>query len=230
LAGRPNSGNAPRVDTPRTQRAFTLIELLIVVAIIAILAAIAVPNFLESQTRAKISRIMADQRSVATGLESYAVDYNAYPPNLLDAAGRTNVMNMSMGKMPFIPYTLTTPVSYMTGVPLDHFKPTIMADHQHSFMYFNSSNTPDAANRTLYRAIVSSHGMMGSSKVMEPQWVQVSVGPDLKMGTMASQIGLEGEMPIYQIMTMSMMGMGSMLQYDPTNGTVSDGDLVRFGP
>ena len=39
---------------------FTLIALLIVVAIIAILAAIAVPNFLEAQTRAKITRTIAD--------------------------------------------------------------------------------------------------------------------------------------------------------------------------
>ncbi|MBN1477342.1 prepilin-type N-terminal cleavage/methylation domain-containing protein, partial [Candidatus Sumerlaeota bacterium] len=61
-------------------RAFTLIELLIVVAIIAILAAIAVPNFLEAQTRAKVSRVKADIRSVATALEAYIVDYNMYPP------------------------------------------------------------------------------------------------------------------------------------------------------
>ena len=59
--------------------AFTLIELLIVVAIIAILAAIAVPNFLEAQTRSKVSRAMADQRSVVTALESYRVDFNKYP-------------------------------------------------------------------------------------------------------------------------------------------------------
>ena len=48
---------------------FTLIELLIVVAIIAILAAIAVPNFLEAQVRAKTSRVKADMRSMATAIE-----------------------------------------------------------------------------------------------------------------------------------------------------------------
>src|SRR6476646_7471806 len=62
--------------------AFTLIELLIVVAIIAILAAIAVPNFLEAQTRSKVSRAMADIRSISVGVECYNTDWNRYPsPN-----------------------------------------------------------------------------------------------------------------------------------------------------
>ena len=70
-----------------TRTGFTLIELLIVVAIISILAAIAVPNFLEAQTRSKVSRFMADIRSAATAVESYMIDHNAYPPPDRHSAG-----------------------------------------------------------------------------------------------------------------------------------------------
>ncbi len=62
------------------QYGFTLIELLIVVAIIGILAAIAVPNFLNAQTRAKVSKVQGDFRSLATAIESYRLDNNAYMP------------------------------------------------------------------------------------------------------------------------------------------------------
>jgi len=90
----------------KNQFAFTLIELLIVVAIIAILAAIAVPNFLEAQTRSKVSRTVADMRNLATALESYFVDSNHYPP----AFSQSN---------PFSPYNvpneLSTPISYVTA-------------------------------------------------------------------------------------------------------------------
>lgn len=69
------------------KKGFTLIELLIVVAIIAILAAIAVPNFLEAQVRAKVSRAKADIRSLATALESYVVDNNNFPPDVTSVGG-----------------------------------------------------------------------------------------------------------------------------------------------
>lgn len=63
-------------------KAFTLIELLVVVVILAILAAVAVPNFLQALTRAKVSRATADLRSAATGLEAYRIDHNDYPEPL----------------------------------------------------------------------------------------------------------------------------------------------------
>src|SRR3712207_5517880 len=67
-----------RADRISAASGFTLIELLIVVAIIAILAAIAVPNFLEAQTRAKVSRAKADMKSLVTAMEAYGVDHNRY--------------------------------------------------------------------------------------------------------------------------------------------------------
>ncbi|MFP4579937.1 MAG: type II secretion system protein [Candidatus Sumerlaeia bacterium] len=104
--------------------AFTLIELLIVVAIIAILAAIAVPNFLEAQTRSKVARAKADMRSMATAIEAYSVDYNNYPINptgfLQDIRGQYNQFKAySFFAERF--NSLTTPVAFMTSLPIDPF-------------------------------------------------------------------------------------------------------------
>ncbi|HBF34583.1 TPA: hypothetical protein DDW35_08460 [Candidatus Sumerlaeota bacterium] len=61
------------------RHAFTLIELLIVVSIVSILSAVAVPNFLEAQARSKISRAKSDLRTIVIALEAYCIDSNAYP-------------------------------------------------------------------------------------------------------------------------------------------------------
>ena len=101
---------------------FTLIELLIVVAIIGILAAIAVPNFLNAQTRAKIARCEADMRSLSLAIETYRLDNNKYHPDLGDFWQANFPLVQSSGAL-CIFYPLTTPVSYIASPPLTPFGP-----------------------------------------------------------------------------------------------------------
>ena len=96
------------------RQSFTLIELLIVVAIIGILAAIAVPNFLNARTRAHIARIWGDFKAISTALEMYALDYNGQYPNT-DGTAQTDYYPMRR---------LTTPFAYMPSWPAkDPFVP-----------------------------------------------------------------------------------------------------------
>ena len=109
---------------------FTLIELLIVVAIIAILAAIAVPNFIEARARAKVSRAKADMRSLATAIEAYAVDANQYPmllPNRNSSDWGHGkkwcqylFWNDPNTKFSGIPW-LSTPIAYISDYPQQAF-------------------------------------------------------------------------------------------------------------
>ncbi len=66
----------------KDERGFTLIELLIVIAIIAILAAILIPNFLRARKQAVVSATKSNLRNAATVLEEYFVDRTAYPTSL----------------------------------------------------------------------------------------------------------------------------------------------------
>lgn len=70
--------NAPESARPR-RRGFTLIELLVVVGIITLLAAIALPNFMEAQMRTKVARMKNDMRTLSVAMETYAVDHGHYP-------------------------------------------------------------------------------------------------------------------------------------------------------
>lgn len=55
---------------------FTLVEIMIVVAIIALLAAIAVPNFLRARKRSQASRVLEDMRMIDSAIDQYAIENN----------------------------------------------------------------------------------------------------------------------------------------------------------
>ena len=105
-------------------RGFTLIELLIVVAIIAILAAIAVPNFLEAQVRAKIARTLADCRTVGLAVQAYRIDHNKYP---IPMCYYYNPRPSSVYTTAVLGATeLSTPIAYIsTTAFIDPFKPDL---------------------------------------------------------------------------------------------------------
>jgi prepilin-type N-terminal cleavage/methylation domain-containing protein len=58
------------------RRGFTLVEIMIVVAIIALLASIAVPNFLRARKRSQATRILEDLRQLDSATDEYAIDNN----------------------------------------------------------------------------------------------------------------------------------------------------------
>jgi type II secretion system protein G len=64
----------------RNESGFTLIELMIVVVIIGILAAIAIPNFISMQDRAREGRVKANMHTLQTGVEDFAIlNSGVYP-------------------------------------------------------------------------------------------------------------------------------------------------------
>ncbi len=214
-------------------RGFTLIELLIVVAIIAILAAIAVPNFLEAQTRSKVSRVRSDHRSLATAIETYYIDNNTYPAA---TTTRGETMDTSF---------------YNSGADGDQVGSTFRrrgdADNNLSIttpIAYITSNFPDPFADT--RGIGFRYWTDGKS------WILGSFGPNVDelvggdMGWADAPITKQTGGNTWWITTIgedetwfssnaqpSQQLLGGpdngedAFTYDPTNGTISNGDVWR---
>jgi len=71
---------------------FTLVEIMIVVAIIALLAAIAVPGFLRARKRSQASRIINDLRLIDSAIDQYAIETNKASGGLVKVTDWTNYL------------------------------------------------------------------------------------------------------------------------------------------
>lgn len=227
----------------RPRNAFTLIELLIVVAIIAILAAIAVPNFLEAQVRSKVSRVKSDLRTQATAIEAYAVDWNHLPrDNDSDLDRETAMSSVPFNEKANGSVQLTTPVAYMTSILTDPFTAGGAVTNNGGVALGYRIGSGDWSYGVNGGAIAqgaeapSDSQDSGACIQKHDGWggqvkayVTLSPGPDQARARCAYKCFPWN--PYKHSLTSDQKANqpNFYLDYDPTNGTVSAGDIYRFG-
>ena len=82
------------------EQGFTLVELLIVVAIIGLLATVAVVNLLNAVDKSRQKRTMADMRTIASAVEAYSTDNAIYPVGISDWPSLKAIINPHFMKSP----------------------------------------------------------------------------------------------------------------------------------
>ncbi len=193
---------------PRFKHGFTLIELLIVIAIILILIAIALPNFLEAQIRARVVRSKGEIRTLAIAMEAYKLDWKNYPT--FSFPNYTRVPRVQAGLV-----WLTSPNKYLTSLPHDPF-PGDQGPGGHNMRGEPYSYILDGLQ--IPRTEWLGHPDAKGSGILLT-WAIYSLGPDspeaeVKSNSNANPVCNNGN-PVYS--------------YSPTNGTKSRGDILYYG-
>lgn len=204
---------------------FSAIELLICIALVAMLAAIAVPNYMQADTSSKIAQAKQDLNSLKIGLEVYETDLGAYPWQ--------NHPPVCLGTSPYTTKRatlerLTTPVSYL-GENTPFYDPFVADGYYEgaTLSTWTPLSDPGSQNCYFYNArnlIDTSTWGQTQEHDVDPYWYFLeSAGPDLSrhetyqaLNAMATDTALN-------------RARLSMTIYDPTNGSVSRGSIWDIG-
>lgn len=238
------------------RRGFTLLELLIVVATIAILAAIAVPNFLEAQVRSKVARMKIDMMTLHAGLKSYYADYQVYPQNRRDVRRfLVESKNFVYPNSTVMPTPADSLLSWWGNDPLIGQRPDDALAVRETWSWGWTGGTGSKSYATIPPFEASGYDLvalttpvayidggllvdvfcdtkklplryMNLSDVLTTEtlarveyparrYMLQSYGPNVDQSRSLGDI----EHPVW----------GPYLAYDPTNGTISNGDLLEFG-
>jgi type II secretion system protein G len=84
----------------RKEKGFTLVELMIVIIILAILTGIAIPSYMALRNRARVAAAQSEMKNIATAIEMYNADTDAYPPTTYAAMSAALVAGDYMNPVP----------------------------------------------------------------------------------------------------------------------------------
>ncbi len=236
---------------------FTFIELMFIMLIVSILAAISIPNFLRAQTNAKITRAYMDMHTISLGLESYAIDHRQYPPSKyteiydLEEIGR-EIQEIQeereeryeeypeISRHPHQPRIHRPHVSYDIETPIpegDHANLVQKAAYKGVSSRHFPGNYEPIDWEILKEPVDYLHGMgrpfkdeFGSRHPPSYYWYYhlPSVYEDREKIDHTYKIVSQG--PNMQFDYLDLSADIQEVLYDPTNGTVSPGDLIIKGP